>query len=76
MKKKPSCPAWFRSLASELARRNTGAIDVSVAQTSEILGHLCDRLVEKGDSHDLFERLWNHGMYRFHKIAAAAKRKK
>lgn len=44
-KKRCADPAWFRKIASELARRNTGKIDVSVAQTSEILGHLADHWI-------------------------------
>ena len=45
-KKRCASPRWFTSLASELSRRNTGKIDVSVAQTSEVLGHLADYVAE------------------------------
>ena len=75
MKKKPPCPKWFTSLASELARRNAGKIDVSVAQTSEILGHLAEIIyedLERTGWRPLWDRLGRLGKRRL----AAAKRKK
>lgn len=86
MKKKQSCPAWFTKLASELARRNTGAIDVSVAQCSEILGHLADYIAEKGldseadgtdvGAYSIMYDFRQVGFQRMRKRLAAAKRKK
>lgn len=73
--KKCKDPAWFRKLASELARRNTGKIDVSVAQTSEVLGHLAEIIyedLERTGWRPLWDRLGRLGKRRL----AAAKRKK
>lgn len=72
--KKPKPAAWFTKLASELARSNTGKVDVSVAQCSEILGHLADHWVSLDwlERAALYGRLSDLGVKRL----AAAKRKK
>ena len=71
MKKPKPRPDWLNKIASELARRNTGNVDVSVAQTSEVLGHLCDIISEQVGPMEsgwfntalctFAERLWRHG---------------
>lgn len=76
-------PAWFRKLASELARRNMGKIDVSVAQTSEDLGNLSEMVAEdcrclpRSLRGTIIGSLWLHGLKRIAaRDLAAAKRKK